>query len=174
MGNGSCRVEKGDVPGRHRGVSIDWLPCISYGVNIITKASRAGWWLKGAVMEIAVIVAQVLLGLIFVFFGLNGFLQFLKAPLPTGLAGQFLIALFQSHYVWFVCAVQIVGGVLLLVNRYVPLALTLLGPVIVNIIFYHLVLSSAGAQLAVVVTILWFFLFYRYRQSFLGLFAQKA
>jgi putative oxidoreductase len=125
-------------------------------------------------MKVAVIVAQILMGLIFVFFGLNGFLQFLKAPLPTGLAGQFLMAIFQSHYVWFICAVQIAGGVLLLVNRYVPLALTLLGPVIVNIILYHLLLNSAAAQLAVVVTILWFFLFCRYRQNYSGLFARKA
>jgi len=125
-------------------------------------------------MRIAVVIARILMGVIVVFFGLNGFLQFLKAPLPTGLAGQFLMALFQSHYVWFICAVQIVGGVLLLVNRYVPLALTLLGPVIVNIILYHLLLSPAAAQLAVVVTILWFFLFYRYRANFSGLFVQKA
>ena len=125
-------------------------------------------------MKIAVVIARILMGVIVVFFGLNGFLQFLKAPLPTGLAGQFLMALFQSHYVWFICAVQIVGGVLLLVNRYVPLALTLLGPVIVNIILYHLLLNPAAAQLAVVVAILWFFLFYRYRQNFSGLFVQKA
>ena len=125
-------------------------------------------------MKIAVAIARILMGVIFVFFGLNGFLQFLKAPLPTGLAGQFLMALFQSHYVWFICAVQIVGGVLLLVNRYVPLALMLLGPVIVNIILYHLLLNPAAAQLAVVVTILWFFLFYRYRQNFSGLLVQKA
>ena len=125
-------------------------------------------------MKVAVVIARILMGVIFVFLGLNGFLQFLKAPLPTGLAGQFLMALFQSHYVWFICAVQIVGGVLLLVNRYVPLALTLLGPVIVNIILYHLLLNPAAAQLAVVVTILWFFLFYRYRQNFSGLFVQKA
>jgi putative oxidoreductase len=125
-------------------------------------------------MKIAVVIARILMGVIFVFFGLNGFLQFLKAPLPTGLAGQFLMALFQSHYVWFICAVQIVGGVLLLVNRYVPLALALLGPVIVNIILYHLLLNPTAAQLAVVVTILWFFLFYRYRQNFSGLFVQKA
>jgi putative oxidoreductase len=125
-------------------------------------------------MKIAVLVARILMGVIFVFFGLNGFLQFLKAPLPTGLAGQFLMALFQSHYVWFICAVQIVGAVMLLVNRYVPLALTLLGPVIVNIILYHLLLNPAAAQLAVVVTILWFFLFYRYRQNFSRLFVQKA
>lgn len=125
-------------------------------------------------MKIAVIIARVLMGVIVVFFGLNGFLQFLKAPLPTGLAGQFLMALFQSHYVWFISAVQIVGGVLLLVNRYVPLALTLLGPVIVNIILYHLLLNPAAAQLAMVVTILWFFLFYRFRQDFSGWFVQKA
>ena len=125
-------------------------------------------------MKIAVVIARILMGVIFVFFGLNGFLQFLKAPLPTGLAGQFLMALFQSHYVWFICAVQIVAGVLLLVNRYVPLALALLGPVIANIILYHLLLNPAAAQLAVVVTILWFFLFYRYRQNFSGLFVQKA
>ena len=125
-------------------------------------------------MKIAVIVARILMGLIFVFFGLNGFLQFTKAPMPTGLAGQFLMTLFQSHYVWFVCAVQIVGGVLLLVNRYVPLALTLLGPVIVNIILYHLLLNPTAAQLAVVASICWLFLFYRYRQHFSGLFVQKA
>jgi hypothetical protein len=125
-------------------------------------------------MKVAVLMARILMGLVFVFFGLNGFLQFLKAPLPTGLAGQFLTALFLSHYVWFVCAVQLAGGLLLLVNRYVPLALTLLGPVIVNIILYHLFLNPANAQLAVLVTILWFFLFYRYRQNFSGLFLQKA
>src|SRR5258707_14161853 len=113
-------------------------------------------------MKIAVIVAQVLMGLIFVFFGLNGFLQFLKAPLPTGLAGQFLMALFQSHYVWFISAVQIVAGGLLVVNRYVPLALTLVGPGIVNIILYYLLLNPAAARLGVVVTILWLFLLYRY------------
>jgi putative oxidoreductase len=125
-------------------------------------------------MKIAVIVARILLGVIFVFFGLNGFLQFIKAPLPTGLAGQFLMVLFQSHYVLFISAVQLVGGALLLVNRYVPLALTLLGPVIVNIILYHLLLSPEKAQLAVVATVLWIFLFYRYRQYFSGIFVQKA
>jgi len=125
-------------------------------------------------MKIAVIIARVLMGLIFVFFGLNGFLQFLKAPMPTGLAGEFLTVLFQSHYVLFICVVQLVGGLLLLVNRYVPLALTLLGPVVVNIILYHLLLNPTAAYLAVVVTVCWFFLFYRYRQNFSGLLVQKA
>jgi putative oxidoreductase len=125
-------------------------------------------------MKIAVIVARALMGLIFVVFGLNGFLQFLKAPLPTGLAGEFLTVLFQSHWVLFISAVQLAGGILLLVNRYVPLALALLGPVIMNIILYHLLLNPAMAQLAILVTVLWFFLFYVYRKNFAGLFVAKA
>jgi len=126
-------------------------------------------------MKIAVLIARILMGLIFVVFGLNGFLKFIPmGPMPTGLAGQFLLVFFQSHWVFFVSAVQLVGGLLLLVNRFVPLALALLGPVIVNIILYHLLLNPAAAQLAVVVAILWIFLFYRYRQYFSGIFVQKA
>src|SRR5438477_4481216 len=158
-----------------RACNIVCRPRIAYSVKIIRKVTRVrGLRPGGGLMKIAVIIARILMGIIFVFFGLNGFLQFLKAPLPGGLAGQFVTVLFASHYVWFVCLVQVVGGLLLLVNRYVPLALTLLGPVIVNIILYHVVLNSAAAQLAVVVTICWFFLFYRYRANFAGLFAQKA
>ena len=74
----------------------------------------------------------------------------------------------------FISAVQLAGGVLLLVNRYVPLALALLGPVIMNIILYHLLLNPAMAQPAILVTVLWFFLFYVYRKNFAGLFVAKA
>jgi putative oxidoreductase len=126
-------------------------------------------------MKIAVIVARILMGLIFVVFGANGLHPFIPTgPMPTGLAGQFIAVFFQSHWITFVSSVQLVSGLLLLVNRYVPLALALLGPVIVNIILYHLLLNPAGAQLAVVATILWLFLFYAYRQHFSGLFVQKA
>jgi hypothetical protein len=71
-------------------------------------------------------------------------LQFLKGPTPGGLGGQFLQALFQSHYGLAIGAVQVVGGALLLINRYVPLALTILGPVIVNILLFHLLLNHEG------------------------------
>ena len=122
-------------------------------------------------MKIAELIARILLGLIFFVFGLNGFLKFIPmGTLPSGLAGQFLTVLIQSHYVLFVSAFQLAGGVLLLVNRYVPLALTLLGPVIVNILLYHLLMDRAGAPLAIVVAILWGFLAYHQRQSFSGLF----
>ena len=96
-------------------------------------------------MKIVILIARLLLGLVFVVFGLNGFLNFLSmGPMPTGLAGQFIGALFQSHYLWVVAGLQVVGGLLLLVNRFVPLALVLLGPVIVNILLYHLFLNPAG------------------------------
>src|SRR5260221_12638113 len=102
-------------------------------------------------MKIVTLIARLLLGLICVVFGLNGFLNFLSmGPMPTGLAGQFMGALFVSHYYWVIAALQVVGGVLLLVNRFVPLALVLLGPVIVNILCYHLFLNQVGAHLAIV------------------------
>jgi len=125
-------------------------------------------------MKIATLIARILLGLIFFVFVLNPFLHFLPAILPSGLAGQFLSLLIQSHYVLFIGAVQLVGGALLLANRYVPMALTLLGPVIVNILLYHLLLSHAGAGLAILVTILWGFLFFRHRQYFSSLSVQRT
>lgn len=126
-------------------------------------------------MRIVAMIARLLLGLMFVVFGLNGFLQFLNmGPMPTGLAGQFMGALFQSHYYWVVAALQIAGGALLLVNRFVPLGLVLLGPVIVNILLYHLFLNPSGAVNAIVVTILWFIVFYAHRQSFAGIFSSRG
>src|SRR5258708_16253292 len=105
-------------------------------------------------MKIVTLIARILLGLISVVFGLNGFLNFLSmGPMPTGLAGQFVGALVLSHYFWVVAALEIAGGALLLANRFVPLALVLLGPVIVNIICYHVFLNPIGAVPAVGVTI---------------------
>jgi uncharacterized membrane protein YphA (DoxX/SURF4 family) len=125
-------------------------------------------------MKIVSLIARLLLGLIFVVFGLNGFLNFIKGPMPSGLAAQFVGALVLSHYFWVVAAIQVAGGVLLLVNRYVPLALVLLGPVIVNIILYHVFLNLSGAPLAAVVTVLWLIVFYGKRQYFSGIFAQRT
>src|SRR5450432_840996 len=99
-------------------------------------------------MKIASLISRLLLGLIFLVFGLNGFLQFIHMPPPTGIAGQFFGAIFASRYYIVVFAVQAIGGLLLLINRYVPLALVLLGPVIVNIFFFHLLMAPVGLPLA--------------------------
>src|SRR5438132_13040629 len=126
-------------------------------------------------MKIVTFIARILLGLVFLVFGLNGFLNFLNTgPAPTGLAGQFLGALILSHYYWVVAALQIAGGALLLVNRFVPLALVLLGPVIVNIICFHVFMNPIGAGPAAVVTVLWLTVFYGKREYFSGIFVQRT
>ncbi len=125
-------------------------------------------------MKIAALIARILLGLVFVVFGANGLHPFLPMPeMPPSLAKQFVLAMVQSHYVLVIAGVQFIGGLLLLINRYVPLALAILGPVIVNILCFHFFMQHMGLPLALVVTILWFILFACYRRSFAGLFEPK-
>ena len=126
-------------------------------------------------MKIVTLIARLLLGIVFVVFGLNGFFNFISTgPLPSGLAGQFIGALAQSHYFWVVAGLQILGGALLLLNRFVPLGLVLLGPVIVNILLYHLFLNLGGIGLAIAVTVLWFIVFFAHRRYFSAILIQPA
>src|ERR1700704_737364 len=108
-------------------------------------------------MKIITVISRFLLGLIFLVFGLNGFLHFIPATPPSGTAGQFVGALFVSHYLVPIFLLQIISAVLLLLNRYVPLALTLLAPIIVLLI--HILMLPSGLPLALVVTVLWFVVF---------------
>jgi putative oxidoreductase len=121
-------------------------------------------------MKIATIIARVLLGLVFVVFGSNAFLKFLGSPpeLP-GLAGDYMRAFMGSGYVYAVAVVQILGGVLLLVGRFVPLGLTLLAPIVVNILLFHFLLMPEGWQPGAVVAALELFLVWRYRDAFRGI-----
>src|SRR5213082_2312216 len=121
-------------------------------------------------MKIIATIARLLLGLMFVVFGLNAFFHFLPTPPPpAGPAGDFTKALFVSHYFYVVSGLQVVGGALCLLGRFVPLGLTLLGPVVVNILLIHLLLEPAGLGLAVVVSVIALFLVYAYRQALRGL-----
>jgi putative oxidoreductase len=120
-------------------------------------------------MKTTTVIARFLLGLIFLVFGLNGFLHFIPATLPTGTAGQFVGALFVSIYLVVVFLLQLVGAILLLTNRYVPLALTLLAPIIVNILLFHVLMAPSGMALAIVVTVLWIMVFLSVRSAFDGL-----
>ncbi len=121
-------------------------------------------------MKIATIIARTLLGLIFVTFGSNMFLHFIPMPPPPeGPAREFMTALFLSHYLYVVGALQVAGGLMLLSGRWVPLGLTLLGPVVVNILCFHLLMAPAGLPMAIVVSLLALFLLWRYREHFAGL-----
>ena len=125
-------------------------------------------------MKIAVLVARILLGLVFLVFGLNGFLNFLHAPIPPGPAGQFVTLLGPTIYMQFVSLVQVVGGLLLLSGQFIPLALILLGPVIVNILLFHISLQPAGLPPGLLAAVLWFIIFFGVRRAFAGVFAQKV
>jgi putative oxidoreductase len=126
-------------------------------------------------MKTTAVIARSLLGLIFLVFGLNGFLHFIPAPPPPpGTAGQFVGALFVSNYLVVVFLLQLVSAVLLLVNRYVPLALTLLAPIIVNILLFHLLMAPSGLLNAIIATVLWIVTFFSVRSAFGGLWQPRV
>lgn len=117
-------------------------------------------------MKIATIVARVLLGLMFVVFGSNAFLQFMPMPPMSGPSRDFIGSMYTTGYLQAIAAFQVAGGALLLIGRFVPLGLTLLGPVIVNIVFFHVFMDRSGIVMAVIVAAVSIFLVWRYRSSF--------
>ena len=126
-------------------------------------------------MKIATMIARSLLGLIFVVFGSNMFLHFIPMPPPPeGPARDFMTALFVSHYLYVIGALQVVGGLLLFTGRWTPLGLTLVGPVIVNIVSFHALMAPAGLPMAITVSALAVFLLWRHRGSFVGLLRAPA
>jgi putative oxidoreductase len=118
-------------------------------------------------------IARYLAGVIFFVFGLNGFLNFIPMPPPGGIAGQFMGAMYASHFLWVIFAFQLLAAVLLLVNRYVPFAVAVLAPVIVNILFFHALMAPRGLPLALFVAVLWTVIFSDVRPAFAGLFQSR-
>jgi len=126
-------------------------------------------------MKIAATIARYLLGIIFVFFGSNILFHFLpNPPMPPGPMADFSSALSVTHYIHVVAFFQIIPGILLLINRYVPLALALLAPVIVNIDLTHILMAPSGLPVAALVTIFWLLVFLRVRDSFAGIFEPRT
>jgi putative oxidoreductase len=118
-------------------------------------------------MKAAALVARLLLGLVFTVFGLNGFLHFMpNMPMPQP-AVSFFTGLAAAPYMLpLLFATQVLGGVLLLIGIFVPLALLLLAPVIVNIVLFHAFLVPGGLPMALVVLILALFLAWTRRDVF--------
>src|SRR6266545_6743302 len=120
-------------------------------------------------------VARVLMGLLFLVTGLNGFLNFLPQPssMPEG-AAAFSGALLKTGYMFpLIMGTQLLSGVLLLFNRFVPLALTLLAPVVVNIVAFHLFLAPAGLAIPLVVLALGLYLAWTEREAYAPLFVAR-
>jgi hypothetical protein len=120
-------------------------------------------------MKIIAIIAQVLLGLIFVVFGLNAFLHFVPMPPPQGQALAFIGATFGSGYFQVVAVLQILSGLLLLSTRFAGAGLLVGGPILVNILLYHIFLEPTGLGLAIGVTILGLVSLAYHRGAFLAL-----
>lgn len=116
--------------------------------------------------------SRILLGLIFVVFGFNGVLHFIPTTQFAGVAGQLIGAIFKSHFYVVVFLTQIINGLLLLLNRYVALGLLIHGPVLVNILSVHLLMSAPGIPLALVATTFWVIVFRGIRRAFSGIFAR--
>jgi len=112
-------------------------------------------------------ISRVVLGLVFFVFGLNGFLHFIPAPPPTGAALTFFGGLLAAGYFFpLLKTVEILASIALLTNRFVPLALTVLAPIIVNIVAFHVFLAPAGLPLAALVLVAELILARAYRESF--------
>jgi putative oxidoreductase len=127
-------------------------------------------------VKIVTLLARVLLGLLFVVFGLNFFLHFLSmpAPDPESPPGRFFSVMAPSGWMAVVAVCQIVGGLLVLSGYLTPLGLVVLGPVIVNILSYHLFIDHQFNPIAVGVSVLEVFLIWRYWPHFALLFDTKT
>lgn len=126
-------------------------------------------------MKTAATISRYLLGLLFTVFGLNGFLHFIPQPSPTSQAAiQYLTVLSASHYFVLIFLMQLVAGLLLLVNRFVPLALTMLAPILVNVLLFHSLMDPAGLPVSALATILWLVVFLSVRPAFAGLFQART
>jgi uncharacterized membrane protein YphA (DoxX/SURF4 family) len=125
-------------------------------------------------MKIAVVIARVLLGLVFLIFGLNMFFHFMPAPPPPGDAGVLAGVMFQHGWFLFFGVLYVIAGLLLLIGRYVPVALVLLGPIIVNILLFHLTLAPSGIVPGAVCAVLEIFLIYAYWPAFERIFHHEA
>jgi putative oxidoreductase len=122
-------------------------------------------------MKIATLIVRILLGLMFTVFGLNTFFHFLPMQMPPGDAGTLMTIMFSHGWFTFIGALYVIAGVLLLIGRYVGIALTILGPIVVVILLYHFTLMHQGIGMALFTAAMEVFLIYAYRHHFGDIFS---
>ena len=124
-------------------------------------------------MKIAVVIARIFLGLVFFVFGLNNLHPFMPMQMPPGDAGTLSTIMFTHGWITFHGILFVIAGVLLLAGRYVPVALVILGPILVNIVLFHLTLMPVGITPGLICAALEIFLIYAYWPAFRGIFTAK-
>jgi uncharacterized membrane protein YphA (DoxX/SURF4 family) len=145
--------------------------------EIVAESGRGARVIQEEIMmmRIVVIVARILLGLVFLAFGLNGLLHFMPNPPEPLPAAAFFGALWRTRYMFaLIFGIQVIGGALLVLGAAVPFALVILAPVIVNIVAFHVFLSPALLPLALVVAALEAILAWHYRAAFAPLFGTPS
>src|SRR5580692_7956159 len=126
-------------------------------------------------MKIASLIARIFLGLLFLVFGLNGFLHFIPQPPPTGRAMAFMGGLASTGYMFpLIKGVEVIVGVLLLVNRFVALALALIAPNVVNIVLFHVLLEPSGIPMALAILVVELYLAWSYRDAYRSMLAARV
>jgi len=125
-------------------------------------------------MKILVLVARILLGLAFLVFGLNKIVTFIHMPMPIGDAGSLMILMFSHGWLRVVGTAEAACGLLLLFGRFVPLALTVLAAVGLNILYFHFAFEPSGIYLPLLLAICEVILVYAYREYFRGIFTGRA
>ena len=124
-------------------------------------------------MKIAVVIARIVLGLPFLIFGLNNFFHFIPMQPMPGDAGAFATIMATHGWLIFHGLLYVIAGVLLIVGRYVPVALVILGPILVNILLFHFTLAPTGFAPGIICAVLELFLIYAYWPAFRGIFTSN-
>ncbi len=121
-------------------------------------------------MDKVKLVVRILLGLLLIVVGLNKFLQFMPMPPLPEEAGAFMGALMKTGYMMpFIAVIEIISGVLLLLNKYQALALVLVFPVLLNAFLFHIFLAPSGIAMAIMAIAMNIFLFYTNKDSYAAL-----
>ncbi len=123
-------------------------------------------------MRIVSIVARIVLGILFAFAGITGFLG--SPPPQPGIAGVVNNALFSSHWIWFIAFVQLLIGLSFLTNRFVPVALIMLAAFLYNSFAYHLITSPMLLPFWFFATVLWLIIALPYRGLFAPIFKARS
>jgi len=122
-------------------------------------------------MKIAMVIVRTLIGLLFIVSSLIYFLNLVQPPEMTGAMKTFNEGLAASGYFFTLLKVtELVCGILFVIGRFVPLALVILAPVVVNILMVHVFLERSGLPIAIVLVLAFMFLGWYYRENFRGLF----
>jgi putative oxidoreductase len=125
-------------------------------------------------LKIASLIARILLGALFVFGGSNHLFNFFgKQPLPPGAAGQLIGGMIDTGYMNFVGVMEVIGGLLLIVNQFVPFGLTILGPIIINILVFNALVMPKAIPVSAIMIVLWLLGAWPFRSIFFPLLQRK-